>query len=207
VRLGKVSEERGRNIMAKKRVNYKDAKAKGTLADKGTKISAGVWGQLRPLDEKAKEKIAKWGDTLPNLVHPDLAGRFEAAYEALHDRVMSNDVVGTNQIATQLMRAWDVLEKSAMDAGHKPLPPHAYCVEIDGDIVCFALHGWAELRREHPKWIVYSFEDAARIIRFDWTETFLNNAFNAFPDAKVTRMVRDGDDRINWDLGGDEIPW
>ena len=70
--------------MAKKaRVNYREQKAKGTLNEEGTKISAGVWGQLRPLDEKAREKIAKWGDTLPDLVAPDLAGRFEAAYEAL----------------------------------------------------------------------------------------------------------------------------
>ena len=78
----------------KTRVNYKDVKAKGTLTDQGTKISAGVWGQLRPLDEKAREKIAKWGDTLPNLVSPDLAGRFEAAYEALRERVDAEDVVG-----------------------------------------------------------------------------------------------------------------
>ena len=188
-------------------VNHREVKARGTLNSEETKISAGVWGQLRPLDGKAKEKIAKWGDTLPDLVAPDLAGRFEAAYEALKERVDADDVVGVNQIATQLMRAWDVLEKAAQDAGHKPLPPHAYCVEIDGDIVCFALHGWAELRKKYPSWIVYSFEDAARVIRFDWTETFLNNAFNAFPNAKVTRMVRDGDDRINWDLGGDDIPW
>ena len=197
--------------MAKKatkaRVGYKDVKARGTLNSEERRISAGVWGQLRPLDEKAKEKIARWGDTLPDLVSPDLAGRFEAAYEALRERVDADDVVGTNQIATQLMRAWDVLEKAAEDAGHKPLPPHAYCVQCEEVIVCFALHGAVELRKKYPSWIVYSFEDAARVLRFDWSETFLNNAFNTFPNAKVTRMVRDGDDRINWDLGGDDIPW
>ena len=200
--------EEGTGDMAKKaRVNHRSEKVKGTLTDEGTRISAGVWGQLRPLDEVARKKIERWGDTLPNLVSPDLAGRFEAAYEALRQRVEEQDVVGTNQIATQLIRAWDVLEKEAEKAGHKPLPPHAYCVEIEEKIVCFALHGAAELRKKYPTWIVYSFEDAARVIRFDWTETFLNNAFNTFPNAKVTRMVRDGDERINWDLGGDEIPW
>ena len=170
-------------------------------------ISAGVWGQLAPLDRKAKEKIAKWGDALPSLVAPELAGRFEAAYERLRELVEAQDIAGVNKLVGQLLRAWDVLEEAAEGAGHKPLPPHAYCVEIDGGITCFALHGWAEIRKKYPDWCVYSFEDAARILRFDWTERFLNEAYSAFPDAKVTRVVREGDDRINWDLGGDEIPW
>ena len=80
-------------------------------------------------------------------------------------------------------------------------------MEIDGGITCFAMHGWAELRKKHPTWTVYSFEDAARLLRFDWTEKMLNEAYSAFPEAQVTRVVRDGDSRINWDLGGDDIPF
>ena len=81
--------------------NHRDAKASGTLGSDGIKISAGVWGQLRPLDEKARGKIERWGDTLPDLVSPDLAGRFEAAYEALWEKVQENDVVSVNQIAIE----------------------------------------------------------------------------------------------------------
>ena len=198
----------------KQRVNKTNARQRGKDAAGNAKpgeeafvISAGVWGQLAPLDKIAREKTAKWGDTLPSLVAPELAGRFEAAYERLKELVEANDVVGVNKVAAQLMRAWDVLEQTAEAAGHKPLPPHAYCVEIDGGITCFAMHGWAELRKKHPTWTVYSFEDAARLLRFDWTERMLNEAYSAFPEAKVTRVVRDGDSRVNWDLGGDDIPF
>ena len=198
---------KGRLMKGNAKQRGRDAAGNAKPGEDAFVISAGVWGQLAPLDRKAKEKIAKWGDTLPSLVSPELAGRFEAAYERLRELVDAQDVAGVNKLVGQLLRAWDVLEEAAEGAGHKPLPPHAYCVEIDGGITCFALHGWADLRKKHPDWCVYSFEDAARILRFDWTERFLNEAYSAFPDAKVTRMVRDGDDRINWDLGGDEIPW
>ena len=198
---------KGRLMKGNAKQRGRDAAGHVKPGEEAFVISAGVWGQLAPLDRKAKEKIAKWGDTLPSLVAPELAGRFEAAYERLRELVDAQDISGVNKLVGQLLRAWDVLEEAAEGAGHKPLPPHAYCVEIDGGITCFALHGWADLRKKHPDWCVYSFEDAARILRFDWTERFLNEAYSAFPDAKVTRMVRDGDDRINWDLGGDEIPW
>ena len=198
---------KGRLMKGNAKQRGRDAAGHVKPGEEAFVISAGVWGQLAPLDRKAKEKIAKWGDTLPSLVAPELAGRFEAAYERLRELVDAQDIAGVNKLVGQLLRAWDVLEEAAEGAGHKPLPPHAYCVEIDGGITCFALHGWSDLRKKHPDWCVYSFEDAARILRFDWTERFLNEAYSAFPDAKVTRMVRDGDDRVNWDLGGDEIPW
>ena len=198
---------KGRLMKGNAKQRGRDAAGHVKPGEEAFVISAGVWGQLAPLDRKAKEKIAKWGDTLPSLVAPELAGRFEAAYERLRELVDAQDIAGVNKLVGQLLRAWDVLEEAAEGAGHKPLPPHAYCVEIDGGITCFALHGWSDLRKKHPDWCVYSFEDAARILRFDWTERLLNEAYSAFPDAKVTRMVRDGDDRVNWDLGGDEIPW
>jgi hypothetical protein len=194
-----------RAVKAKGRVNYKDVKAKGTLGDEGSRISAGVWGQLRPLDEKAREKVERWGDTLPDLVSPELAGRFEAAYEALVEKVNADDTVAVHQIAAQLMRAWDVLEEQAEAGGHKPLPVDAYAVDIGGRIVCFAKSGQVELRRQHPEWIVYGFEDAARLLCHDFSKTFVEEAFKAFPEASVSRVKRDVE--VDWDLGGDEIPF
>ena len=193
---------------AKRRPTHKEIKAKGSFSTEGEAkvVSAGVWGQLRPLDEKARAKTERWGDTLPDLVSPELAGRFEAAYEALYEKVYANDVVGTNQIATQLMRAWDVLESEAIAAGHQPLLPDGFCVNLGGHVTCFAASGVSELRRKHPDWVVYAFEDAARLLKHDWTEKFAAEAFKAFPEASVTRVKRP-DEPVNYDLGGDEIPF
>jgi hypothetical protein len=73
--------------------------------------------------------------------------------------------------------------------------------------VCIAVSGVLELRNKHPEWTVYSFEDAARILRHDWSETFLRDAFKAFPEARVTKVTREPTVPVNWDLGGDEIPF
>lgn len=178
----------------------------GDDKDREPPIKAAVWGQLEPLDRKAREKQERWGNRLPSLVSPDLAGRFEAAYEALGEKVSAGDVRAVNEIVGQLMRAWDVLEEAAVRAGHQPLPEHAYAIQLaEGDVVCIAMEGAPRLRQQFPEWTVYSFEDAARVLRADFTEGFLREAFNAFPQAKVTKVVRHGE-TIDWDLG-DEIPW
>lgn len=173
-------------------------------------IKAAVWGQLEPLQRVSNEKIKRWGDYLPKCVPPEMAGRFEAAYEALEAAVLENNVVKTHEIAAQLIRAWDVLEKTAIEAGHEPLKESAWCVQMEeGDVICIALHGHAELRQKFPHWTVYGIEDACRILRADWTASFLDKAYDSFPNAKLTKVVYDGEHKepINWDLGGDDIPW
>lgn len=197
----------------KKRVTGNRAKRRGrdllgNVEDESKKISAHVWGQLAPLDEVARVKVEKWGDRLTSLVSPETAGKFEAAYEALKKAVKDNDVMRTHKLAGQLMKGWQVLEDEALSNGHKPLGGDAYCVEMEeGDIVCFALNEVSKIREQNPTWTVYSFEDAARVLREDFSSRFLDNAFNTFPNAKVTEVMRDGEMKCNWDLGGDEIPW
>lgn len=186
-------------------------KAKGTfeVGERTKPIPAGVWGQLAPLDRVAREKTSRWGDSLPELVSPDLAGRFHGAYEALGAAVEAEDVVKVSKLAGALMRAWDVLESEAMAAGHEPLPNDAYCVELEaGRVTCIALRGASELRRLHPKWAVYSFEDAARVLSANFAASFIEEAFKAFPDAKVTRVdVGEWKDpRVDKDID-DEIPF
>ena len=100
-------------MAAKRRMSANKAKDRKTFdtrhGDQAEPISAAVWGQLEPLDRKARGMERKWGDRLPSLVEPELAGRFRAAYEALGKFVEKQDVVATHQVAGQLMKAWDKL--------------------------------------------------------------------------------------------------
>lgn len=193
-------------MVAKKQVKKPTAKMmrdRGTFQHEGetNTISAGVWGQLAPLDKVMRDKQSKWGDSLTELVSPDLAGRFSGAYEALNSAVEENDIVKVNKLVGALMRAWDVLESEAEAAGHKPLPDDAFCVELEqGKFVCIAMTNIADLRMRYPNWVVYSFEDAARVISASFTDAFLQKAFEAFPKATVTRVG------LNDDLD-DEIPF
>lgn len=170
-------------------------------------IPAAVWGQLEPLDRVAAEYTAKWGDRLPGCVSTEMAGRFESAYEALRDAVSAHDVHKVAKIAPQLVRAWEALEKEALAAGHKPLPDTAYAVELgDGSICAFTCyaHDAAKLRQQHD-WVVYTYDNAARLLAHAWEETILKDAFNTFPDAKVVE-VRDGK-RTPVGIIEDEIPF
>ena len=177
-----------------------------TPGERSLKVGAQCWGQLEPLDELARQKIERWGDRLPRLVDPDLAGRFEGAYEALRAAVAADDIIGTHKLVKQLMRAWGVLERAAEDAGHKPLEPHAYAVELDaGKIVAFAQHGWAELRLAEPGWVVYSFEDAARVLVADFSSRFIDECFSSFPNASVVEVT--GGLRKKLEIIEDEIPF
>jgi hypothetical protein len=214
-RIYKTTEENSIVVNKKrtKRITLTEAERKGRdvlgrPTGEDIPIKAEVLGQLKPLDRIAREKVDKWGDTLPTFVPPEMAGRFEAAYEALGYAVEANDVMATNQIAGQLMRAWDVLEKTAIEAGHKPPAEDCYCVELEGGrIVCIASRNAHILREKYKDWIVYSFEDVARILSNDFTAKFLEEAYDSFPKAKITTVIRDGIDKsIDWSIG-DEIPW
>ncbi len=114
-------------------------------------------------------------------------------------------VMETHKVVGQLMKAWDVLEREAISRGHNPLPPDCYCMDMKGQIVCIARTGVAELRKAHPEWIVYSFEDAARILCGTFSDTFYNNVFNSFPNAKVVKVIANNE---SYDAElDDEIPF
>jgi len=104
-----MANQKGRRPTAKQIA----AKGKFTVGERTEPIPASVWGQLEPLDRVAREMTERWGDALPSLVTPDLAGKFEAAYEALKEAIVERDVVRTNKIATQLMAGWKRMEAEA----------------------------------------------------------------------------------------------
>jgi hypothetical protein len=184
-------------VSGKAKAGYTRARKDRGTFDTGSEvkpISRQVDGQLAPLDRKAREKTLKWGDSLPGLVSPELAGRFEAAYDALRAKVEADDVVAVNQIATQLIRAWDVLEAEAEANGHQPVGRHAYCIEIaSGNIVCIA-------------WLVYDMVDAAIVLGNNFSSEFIQKTLEQFPEAKVTRCIGPANSTFDVELG-DEIPF
>ena len=111
------------------------------------------------------------------------------------------------QLAAQLVRAWDVLEAEALANGHQPVGPHAYCIEIaSGHIVCLALHDAMGIRQAHPEWTVYDMVDAAVVLANNFSSDFIEKTLQSFPEAKVTRVIGTANDTFNVDLG-DEIPF
>ncbi len=173
--------------------------------DYGKPYSAAVSGAIMPLNRVATEKRKRWGETLPEYVPPAMAMEFKRLYAELDAEMAADNAVKVAEIATRLCKGWDVLEKAALAAGHKPLPEDVFAVHMDnGKCVAICVNGVVEhVRRKYPEWIVYSLEDAARLLAANASAEFLAEAFKAFPKASVQR-VRHGELET---LLEDEIPF
>lgn len=173
--------------------------------DYGKPYSAAVSGAIMPLNRVSAEKRTKWGDTLPTFVPPAMAMEFERLYAELEKEMMLDNAPKVAEIAGRLIKGWDVLEKTARGAGHTPLPEDVFAVHLDnGKCVAICVNGVVEhVRRKYPEWVVYSVEDAGRLLAANASAEFLAEAFKAFPKASVAR-VRTGELET---LLEDEIPF
>ena len=154
--------------------------------------SAAVMGAVAPLQRVAERTKGKWGDRLPKLVSPALSARFAQVYDDLHEQMMEGNAVKVHEIAARLITAWGVMEKAAMDAGHRPIDGRTgFVVDIEGRrtvCICEPDADVAGIKRDNPDWVVYSADNAARIIARDFSEEFIATALDSFPGAKVTRV-------------------
>lgn len=154
--------------------------------------SAAVLGAVAPLQRVAESTKAKWGDRLPKLVPPALSARFAQVYDDLHEQMMEGNAVKVHEIAARLITAWGVMEKAAMDAGHRPIDGRTgFVVDIEGRrtvCICAPCADVVGIKRDNPDWVVYSADNAARIIARDFSDEFIATALDSFPDAKVTRV-------------------
>ncbi len=170
--------------------------------------SAAVMGAIAPLQRVAEKTKARWGDRLPKLVSPALAARFAQVYDDLHEQMVKGDAVKVHEIAARLITAWGVMEKAATDAGHRPMDGRAgFVVDIEGRrtvCICAPDADVAGIKRDNPEWVVYSADNAARIIARDFSEEFITAALDSFPGAKVTRVKSQSE--LEKELN-DEIPF
>ena len=154
--------------------------------------SAAVMGAIAPLQRVADNARAKWGNRLPKLVPPALSARFAQVYDDLHTEMIGGSAVKVHEIASRLMTAWGVMEKAAMDAGHRPIDGRTgFVVDIEGRrtvCICAPDADVVGIKRDNPDWVVYSADNAARIIARDFSEDFITAALDSFPSAKVTRV-------------------
>lgn len=154
--------------------------------------SAAVMGATAPLQRVADNMRGKWGNRLPKLVSPALSARFAQVYDDLHREMIGGNAVKVHEIASRLMTAWGVMERAAMDAGHRPIDGRTgFVVDIEGRrtvCICAPDADVVGIKRDNPDWVVYSADNAARIIARDFSEDFITAALDSFPSAKVTRV-------------------
>jgi len=159
---------------------------------------------LDGLDSVAVEMERKWGvGRLRLLVNDLLRARFDAQKDKLDAAIESDREPLIRVQAEGTRRAWEVLDKSATDAGHQPLSPEVWeCVLPSSGEVISIVRTEAEAHHVARECRVFTVEEIARLI--DGLPDAVLEAKRVFPGATVT-AVRERKP-IDWKKG-DEIPF
>lgn len=108
---------------------------------------------LGPFDAAMRNAEATWGiDRLPDLVSTATAAKFGSAMAKMNAAIAACDPTETVARAAVCIRGIAAMDAEARAAGHAPIPPEAWPVEVNGKrgflIRDAAL--WPVLAKDHP---------------------------------------------------------
>jgi hypothetical protein len=90
---------------------------------------------LAPFDTAARAMETKWGiNRLEGLVPPEMAARYGSALGKMNAAVMADDPEDTAARVGVCVRGLAAMDAAAEAAGHKPIPPAAQEIEVDGKL-------------------------------------------------------------------------
>jgi hypothetical protein len=159
---------------------------------------------LGPFDTMARAMNAKWGvDRLPDLVSPEMNQRWAQALINLNAAINSDDPELTAARVAACLRGFAAMDKEAEAAGHQPITPEAWEVEIDGK-VCAILKddaAWPKYAALRPGVRIYSLRECANALAAYGQSVAAVK--DAFPGAQINERKRTPlEESLN-----DEIPF
>ncbi len=158
---------------------------------------------LGPFDTAAREAERKWGvNRLEGLVSPETAAKYGSAIAKLNAAIDAADPEAVAMRAGVCIRGMAAMDAEATAAGHQPLPPEAWEIEVDG-VTCAIL-------KDGNQWPVYA---ALRPGVRTYTLREVGNALaaygqsvaavkDAFPGSEVKAVRSPLAQELN-----DDIPW
>jgi hypothetical protein len=148
-----------------------------------------TYAAVRPYVSRSAASVAVWGDTLPSLVPPAFAVRYQELRDELDANMRNNVYKEAQRVAASLCKALDVMDEAARSAGHLPPVIDGHLVEHGDSTYAFIASGSVrEVRTAHPTWLVYHLSDVAAVLSGTFAQTMAKVA-NAFPDAKITKYT------------------
>lgn len=157
---------------------------------------------IAPFDRVAAEVERRWGyDKLPSLVPADLAAKYGLAVGLLNEAIEKRDVNAAPQLAENCIKGLAALEAAARQAGHEP-PKAITHFEMDGfRFRIIADAGDPNIGDGIP---AYTLREVAIALQSQLGKV-PDDIRQHFPKAEVTRIKPSKP--VDWDLGGDEIPF
>jgi hypothetical protein len=148
-----------------------------------------TYAAVRPYVSRSAASVAVWGDTLPSLVPPAFAVRYQELRDELDANMRNNVYKEAQRVAASLCKALDVMDEAARTAGHLPPVIDGHLVEHGDSVYAFIASGSVRaVRTAHPTWLVYHLSDVAAVLAGTFAQTMAKVA-NAFPDAKITKYT------------------
>ena len=129
-----------------------------------TSAEMAIGNAIAPFDRAVRETEIKWGiDRLPELVSPESAAKWGSAVGKLNAAIDSGDVQEVTARVGVCLRGLTALDTEARAAGHQPIAPDAWEVEVDG-VTCAILRddaAWPAFAELRPGVRVYSLREVA----------------------------------------------
>lgn len=97
---------------------------------------------LGPFDTAARNSERKWGiNRLEGLVSPETAAKYGSAIGKLNAAMEANDPAEVASRVAVCIRGLIAMDAEAIAAGHRPIPPEALEVEVDGKLCVILVDG------------------------------------------------------------------
>ena len=165
---------------------------------------------LGPVDQAHRDMDRKWGvDRLPDLVTPDMAAKFGKAMSALNASIDAVDPAATRQNASNVVRGLAAMDAAAEASGASKSSPEVFEYSVNGIAFAVLRDGadWPALKAARPDLLFYTMREVANAMAaYQLTGEVVSEVKKHFPGAEITKVTNTRNP-INWDLGGDKIPF
>ena len=173
---------------------------------------------LGPYDAACRAMDIKWGiDRLPQIVTPQMAATWGQTMANMNEAIAGSysaanaDQARANVIACveSALRGFAAMDAAAEAAGAPKSNPQVWEFEVDGQMLAIIKDDahWPALKAQRPDLIFYTIREVAAALRAtDLTGEIVKEAKRHFPNAHVSKITNTANP-VNWDLGGDRIPF
>lgn len=168
---------------------------------------------VSPFDRLALEMEMVWGiDQLPTLVPPEMARRYGAAVAHLNETIRESDTAACVAAVENCCRGLRTMDATAREAGAQPATGDFWEYELEAEpgreAFRFAVmrdsHEWQTSKAKRPDLEFYTLREVAIALQAVAGKFAVSEVKDKFPAAEITKVTVDP---VNWDLGGDKIPF
>jgi hypothetical protein len=158
---------------------------------------------LDRLDDMALACEAKWGiGNLPKLCSDATAQKYDRQNEKLSHAIGQQDIRQVQDLVNGFNRAYEVMEREAIERGNKPSVAEYMEVALEGGFKLRIARNGTEARSVTEKGVyVWTLEEVARVIESEYT--LVNKIRDVFPEAEL-KSIRPAN--FDWE-SGDSMPF